>query len=449
MHCHVCRIIPLHGRSPSEALARLPCASHLSDKFLVRPMERTMNRPSSVRVARLVCLGVALFFSISQLAFSQTETILHSFGVVPNDGIRPQAGLVRDAKGNLFGVTAIGGSHLCGRKNQCGTVFEITARGQYKTLYDFAGGANDVGFPNGELTLDAAGNLYGVAAAGGLHGYGAIFKLTPTGSITYLHFLKPADGAPAGGKLLLDAKGNLYGTGSSGPKHCGTIFVLTKSSQFHVLHVFDGTKEGCYPGDLAMDANGNLYGVTVFGTGTALGILYELTPGGKLVVLHSFQYDAGGASPVSPVYVDSTGTVYGLTNDGGSFLGNCGVYLGGCGVVYSISSGNYKVLHSFTGGADGADPVRGLISDGKGKLYGSTWLGGNLTACINGNVALGCGVVFQMSTAGNETVLYEFQGASTDGSTPDGLLVLDKAGNLYGTTLVGGASDLGTVFKIR
>ncbi len=416
-----------------------------------------MRRLASTHCLRLVCL-VALFLSISTLAFSQIETIFHHFGSVPNDGLSPLAGVVRDAKGNLYGTTSDGGTHLCSVRNHCGTIFEITSKGQYKTLYDFSGGAHDGWYPEGELALDAAGNLYGSTVNGGSgncpRGCGTIFKLTPSGNIAYLRFLKPTDGSGVFGKLLMDATGNLYGNAAGGGTNGrGTIFEITSSGQFIVLHSFNGSTEGGNPqGGLVMGTNGSLYGVAVQGGQNGVGTVYKLTPTGKLVVLHSFKYDASGAYPNGPVYVDSTGNIYGTTGYGGSFAGNCGTYFGGCGVVYSISAGKYKVLHIFTDGTDGAEPVVGLKSDGKGNLYGTTLHGGDLS-CMTavGQPGTGCGVVFQMSTAGNETVRYAFQGYPADGSNPWGTLTRDAAGHLYGTTAFGGTPTaiFGTVFKIR
>src|SRR5215472_11287910 len=147
-------------------------------------------------------------------------------------------------------------------------------------------------------------------------------------------------------------------------------------------------------------------------------------------VLHSFSPPAPkGAQPIKALIRDAQGNLYGATESGGRY---------GAGVIYRVSpAGAIKALYSFTGGADGSEPFAGVISDQSGNLYGTTFLGGSS----------GQGVVFKLDPTGHETVLWNFTGGN-DGGNPNSSLVLDSAGNLFGTALNGGAANLGVVFKI-
>lgn len=237
-----------------------------------------------------------------------------------------------------------------------------------------------------------------------------------------------------------------------------------------VLHTFtgglDGSQGGGFfdatgsdSGNLIFDAAGNLYG-TAFQGGTSnpicdngtCGVVYELSPDGgggwTSKTLHAFSGGNDGFWPRSGVVMDASGNIYGTTEWGGPFPTKC---LGnGCGVVYELSpngSGGYStaILHAFTGGGDGSNPYGNVILDSAGNLYGTTLLGGPLTACNEG-----CGVAFKLSRNSSgtwtEQVLHIFR--QTDGDQPMGGLVMDAAGNLYGSTVHGGAVGWGVVFKL-
>lgn len=152
-------------------------------------------------------------------------------------------------------------------------------------------------------------------------------------------------------------------------------------------------------------------------------------------VLYNFTGGADGASPYSNLIHDAAGNLYGTTAIGGNVSRNCGL---GCGAVFKLdTAGNETTLHSFTGGSDGGIPAAGLVRDTVGNLYGATANGG----------ASNSGVVFKLdSMGGHSKVLHGFTGA--DGSNPYGTLVRDAAGNLYGTTGGGGANGGGVVFKV-
>ncbi|HYL11569.1 MAG TPA: choice-of-anchor tandem repeat GloVer-containing protein [Terriglobales bacterium] len=242
--------------------------------------------------------------------------------------------------------------------------------------------------------------------------------------------------------LIMDAAGNLYGTNQlNGAFGYGTIFKLDTSGNETVLHSFTGDAgDGCAPiGALIMDNAGNLYGTT---EDCNLGTVFKLDTSGTYTVLHSFT-GSDGEFPSAALIMDSAGNLYSTTLFGGA---------SGCGTVFKLDSfGNETVLHSFAG-SDGATPTAGLIMDAAGNLYGPTAAGGSGScAPLPHSSEVGCGTVFKLDTSGNETILHSFTGGS-DGANPDAGLIMDKAGNLYGTATGGGSSNCfggcGTVFKL-
>jgi uncharacterized repeat protein (TIGR03803 family) len=182
-----------------------------------------------------------------------------------------------------------------------------------------------------------------------------------------------------------------------------------------------------------------MYGTTFEGGASTQGTVFKLDATGKETVLYSFA-GADGANPTAGLVQDGAGNFYGTTDNGGS--SGCGA-VGGCGVVFKLdTTGKETVLYSFTNAADGATPVGGVIMDTAGNLYGTTY-----------NSPSGCGTVFKVDTTGKETVLHSFTNcftslANSDGGEPYAGLVMDQAGNLYGTTVIGGSSGWGTVFKV-
>ncbi len=312
--------------------------------------------------------------------------------------MQPIGGLTLDAKGNLYGTTQDGGDMSCGIFG-CGTVFELDTSGKKTVLHTFTGSPDGAVPFGGALVFDAKGNLYGTTSGGGAHGGGTVFKLAPDKKLTVLYsFTGGADGAlPYTGRLLLDAKGNLYGTTWKGGAYGrGVVFRVSNKGKETVLHSFTGKADGAQPifDSLISDANGNLYGTTNEGGEPAsgcnnygCGTVFKLTSDGKtFTVLYTFKGGEDGSWPQAGLTWDAEGNLYGETmNGGGSFDG----------VVYEVSSkGKETVLHRFTGGADGASPPFGLISDAKGNLYGATLSGGNSNYCSNGP---GCGVVFKVT----------------------------------------------------
>ncbi len=405
------------------------------------------------------------------------EKVLYTF-TGGNDGSYPAA-VMRDSSGNLCGVTQYGGAA------GAGVVFEVETTGSQTVLYTFTGGT-DGGYPFGELIRDSAGNLYGTAQYGGASGAGVVFKVDPSDNETVLYsFSGGNDGAIPIAGLVRDSAGNFYGTTfSGGTGQVGVVFELSPSGSETVLLNFARGDNGHYPfAGVIRDSTGNLYGTTLWGGNGEAGVVYELNAAGQQTILYSFPSVTDGRYPNSPVTLDSAGNVYGTTFYGGAagdgtvfkldsqghetilhaFVGNesggkpnAGVILDsqgnlygtatsspatvglGNGVVYKVDpSRNYTVLYTFTGGTDGGYPNAGVIRDSSGNLYGTTELGGTS----------GSGVVYALNPSGNEKVLYSFTGGA-DGGIPEGGLIRDGDGNLYGTTTYGGVSGAGVVFKV-
>jgi uncharacterized repeat protein (TIGR03803 family) len=252
-----------------------------------------------------------------------------------------------------------------------------------------------------------------------------------------------ADGGWPESAVVRDAAGNLYGTtfyGGLGTgcdviyAGCGTVFKVDPSGTETVLHAFSGAGDGWNPtGNLVLDAAGNLYGTTLLGGSHGFGTVFKVNSAGDETVLYSFARGSDGGNPNAGLTQDAAGNFYGTTQYGGDDN-----YEHGNGTVFELSpAGQETILYRFKGGPDGASPLSGVILDTTGNIYGTTWVGG----------LYGFGTVFQLDSGGNETVLHSFAGAS-DGANPLGSLVLDEAGNLYGTTSAGGPYGFGTVFTI-
>jgi uncharacterized repeat protein (TIGR03803 family) len=358
------------------------------------------------------------------------ENLLYSFTGGADGGV-PEASVIGDGAGNLYGTTNSGGA------SNAGVVFRLNAKGQETVLYSFTGGA-DGGYPYSGVIRDAAGNLYGTTTYGGGADLGVVYKVDASGHETVLHsFTGAADGGHPNAGLILDAKGNLYGTAvNSGAEYGGVVFRMDPMGNETVLHSFSG-EDGVEPyAGLIGDGAGNLYGTTFYGGTTGNGVVYKLDAKGNETVLYNFTGGADGGEPQSGVILDAEGNLYGTTLLGGT--GDCPE---GCGVAYKLDAiGQESVLHSFTGGADGAngygDP--GLIRDTEGNLYGAT---------SNGGGPASAGVLFELDPAGQESVLYTFPSGS-DGANPHAGVIGDGKGNLYGTTYSGGPANAGVVYQV-
>jgi uncharacterized repeat protein (TIGR03803 family) len=387
-----------------------------------------------------------------------TYSVLYTFCSVANcaDGSEPSYGtLTQDSAGNVYGTTKYGGT------NNSGTVFKVTPAGHETVLYSFCSATNctDGSNPMGGLIWDAGGNLYGTTTSGGTHNDGTVFKLLAGSSWTetvLYSFKGGSDGAGPADGVIWGAYGWLFGTTSGGGSgDAGTVFRLEPPpfSFFSpwtetVIHSFcsaPNCTDGMYPYAGVTDVFGILYGTTQQG-GTyqgsgnqGNGVLYQIYQDGSgFNVLYNFcslGSCADGFFPMAGVIQDPSGDLYGTTVYGGA---------GVSGTVFEFNtSGQESVVHSFDTLGDGEVPQGGpLLMDGSGNLYGTTFQGG-----AHGTGNGGDGIVFEVDSSGNESVLYNFcsQANCADGEFPDAGLIEDATGNLYGTTLFGGSSDPGCI----
>jgi len=387
-------------------------------------------------------------------AWAAHEKTLHSFTGV--DGSYPVAGLIWDNAGNLYGTTYWGGTH-----DNRGTAFELmpNADGTWtrKVLHYFGAG-NDGAHPIGGLVFDAAGNLYGTTSEGGAYcesdvrfGCGTVFELSPNGAGGWteriLHnFGDGLDGTFPHAGLIWDSAGNLYGTTTEGGSHNerGTVFELTPRGDGtwteKTLHNFANSFDGSYAqAPLIFDAAGNLYGTTHLGGAYGEGTVYELSPNGHGGWTERVLHNF---RPASQCGNPNAGLIW---DAAGNLYGT--VYYGGPylqGAVFELSpngdgSWTTKFLHYFGNGLDGANPNGSLIFDAAGNLYGTTYDGGANHYH---------GTVFKLTPNGSggwtESVVHNFG----KGWNPESNLIFDAAGNLYGTTYSGSINGKGTVFEI-
>src|ERR1039458_1359539 len=274
--------------------------------------------------------------------------------------------------------------------------------------------------------------IYGTTEYGGTAGLGKVFKVDTAGQETLLYsFTGGADGGEPFAGVIRDSAGNLYGTTLlGGATNAGVVYKLDTAGKETLLYSFTGCADGREPfAGVIRDSAGNLYGTTLEGGTAEAAVFFKLDTAGQQAVLYSFTAAAAGSQPYSGVIRDSAGNLYGTTLLGGAT---------NAGVVFKVNTaGKGTVLHTFTGGADGGGPYAGVIRDSAGNLYGTTSWGGTA----------GAGVVYKLDPAGRETVLYNFTGGA-DGSGPQAGVIRDTAGNLYGTTVRGGATGSGVVYKL-
>lgn len=395
------------------------------------------------------------------------------------DGINPEAGLVRDSAGNLYGTTIGGGSGF-------GTVFELVNGTTFRQLYSFCAqeGCTDGVSPRGALIVDSTGNLYGTASGGGANGAGVAFELAKSGSSWTLHVLHNfcseggsacTDGSTPSGTDIgasgtlaysgavsgqaYDGNSPLYGTTETGGvNNSGVVFALTPSAGSwteSVLYSFcakAACADGASAGNLIVKNDNLLYGTTALGTGSVFQLKQHVKKKTwRLTTLYTFCKVSGcldGAVPMG-LTMNGSGTLFGTTFAGGFSSTFC-FFSSGCGTVFSLvphgKRSREAVLYNFCSISlcpDGAQPEPGLAMDSSGALYGATNTGGSQT-CFDG-----CGVAFKVQS-GAEAVLHEFctEDGCTEGTSPGAGVVLDSANNVFGTTDFGGVSGGGTAYEI-
>jgi uncharacterized repeat protein (TIGR03803 family) len=307
------------------------------------------------------------------------------------------------------------------------TSVSIACVSNFGLLYSFAGGSGDAADPYHTLIQGSDGDFYGTTIAGGSSNVGTIFKITPSGTETVFHSFASI---PYSG-LVQGSDGNIYGTtATGGTSGRGTVFKITPSGTESVLFSFPAGSSDPYTG-LIQGSDGNFYGTTGAGGTSDDGTVFKITPSGTETVLHAFaKSGSDGETPYAGLIQGSDGNFYGTTYFGGA---------NGFGTVFKVTpSGTETVLYSFAGGSDGEHPYAGVIQGSDGNFYGTTYQGGT-----SGN-----GTVFKLTPSGTETVSYSFAGGSSDGANPEAGVIQGSDGNLYGTTLQGGASGLGIVFEL-
>ncbi len=340
------------------------------------------------------------------------------------------AALLQGTDGNLYGTTGQGGAGNC--SYGCGTIFKTdTAGAIFTMLHSFVGsdGAN----PYAGLLQGADGNLYGTATYGGAIGGGTFFKTDTTGAtFTVLHSFDGSHGAAPTASLIQGPDGKLYGTTFYGGVDAyGTIFQTdTTGATFTTLHIFEVYGDGGNPyASLVQGTDGFLYGTDVTGSAGGVGAIFKTdTTGATFITLKSFTY-VDGENPSAGLIQGTDGYLYGTAPLGGAHQS---------GTIFKTDTAGatFTVLHDFAY-SDGSYPYAGLLQGTDGSLYGTTYEGG----------ANGYGTIFKIDTTGATfTSLHSF--TDTDGAFPYGRLVQGSDGNLYGTASGGGASQMGTIFKI-
>ena len=380
---------------------------------------------------KMGCALLAFCAATAMLSLAQdTLTTLVSFGGL--NGSDPYMVLTQGADGNFYGTTQDGGANCL---FDCGTVFKMTPSGTLTTLYSFCSQTNcaDGDVPIGALVQAANGDFFGTTSGGGTHGWGTVFKITPTGTLTTIYNFctrqNCTDGKVPDSGLVQGRNGNFYGTTDEGGFGGGTVFEISPAGKLTTLHSFDGT-DGYEPfGALVLATNGNFYGETSIGGTTGDGTIFEITPGGYLTTLFSFD-GANGSAPLGGLIQAANGAFYGVTTN---FPGT----------VFTITSGGkLTTLYNFCslpGCTDGSQPYGPLAQGTDGNFYGTT-----------SDFETGNGTIFEITPGGSLTTLYTFCSlpGCTDGAAPTVGMLQATNGMFYGTTSTGGSFLDGTIFSL-
>ena len=401
-----------------------------------------------VRMKRLpikrIAIGFAALAAFALPAVAATETVLYSF---PDSGTGYPLGTLTFENGSLYGTGA--GDQRAGN----GQVFKLTNSGgswREKTLVTFDG-ANGA-LPYTGPVRGPGGVFYGTTWTGDAYNGGNVFALHKSGGKWVEQTIWAFGGTSGDGTqpecdLVRDKSGNLYGTTyGGGAYNLGTVFELSKVNGVwteSLLHSFAGNGDGWEPyAGLLMAGSGTFYGTTRYGGNYGNGTVFRLSQSGgvwKLKIIHSFAGGNDGYEPLGTLIRDKNGSLYGTTYAGGA---------PDTGTVFMLTPSGGKwtetILHVFNWqNGDGYHPFAGLRWSPSGSMYGTTSHGGDCGPP-------GTGTVFELTQSSGvwtETILHCFAG-NADGSYPQGRVILDKNGALYGTTEIGGTDNLGTVWKI-
>ncbi len=395
-----------------------------------------VNRVSRLVLAAISCTTLTVGLLSAVPARAQTPTTIYGFPGTPGP-VNPNIEAIAQGRdGNLY-LTAAGGDGgaVDCTTTYCGTAFKITTSGAVTDVFDFSNGGCPASFCGtgayGGLTLGADGNFYGATFYGGTtSNNGTVFKLTPAGVATALHnFTGAGDGSRPYGSPIQAPSGIFYGTTTSATVANSTAYSVTSAGVFATLHTFTGPDGQNVYAPLVQGSDGNLYGDTAAGGTSNNGVIFKMTPAGVVTVLHNFTGTDGSNGSFALIQA-SDGNFYGTTYAGGT---------AGAGVIFKItSSGTYTVLHNINGTTEGNGPWGSLVQATNGKLYG-----------ITSNIEIGLyGTIFSITTSGTFATLYSFTGGA-DGGNPLSPLIQHTNGLLYGTTNVGGNTNCLSVVNIN
>lgn len=374
-------------------------------------------------VASLLLAGLLAWQAPVALAQASFKS-LHSFSTA--DGALPQAALTPAGK-YFYGSTQYGGSA------GAGTVFRMSSKGEVTVLHSFAQDGVDGQQPHARLLLASDGLLYGCTQKGGAAGDGTLFSISKTGVYKLIYTFDGSAGGPAqpAAPLIQIADGSFIGTtyqGGSGGT--GTVFRITPSGTLTVLHDFGPADGGLPTAGITLASDGNYYGTTTSGGSAGYGTAFRLTPAGVFTVLHNFVYASSGSNPWGGLVQASDGHLYGTTGSGGD---------NGAGTLFRLTlTGTLTKLFSFGSGL-GANPTGTLALGTDGLLYGTTY---------QTQVPQNAGTVFRSTLAGVVSTLYAFPVDQQSGANPWAGVTVGKKGRLYGTTVLGGAAGVGTLYRL-
>jgi len=433
-------------------------------QFQMRFLKETSMKPTSFerttwndltesgRIRQVLGLGSLIIFMLMVMVSAsglqaQTFTVLHDFAL--GTGANPtNPGIIAQGRDGSLYSTTVGG---CGGFNLDGSVFRVSPAGVYKMVACLSTDAALGGVYSG-VTLGSDGNFYGTTYGGDY--YGAVFKASAAGKVTFgkVFGARPNFASPFAPPVLgLD--GNWYGTveegGSNGCTYgfggCGGMYKIASSfKNYKQLDTLQQTNGANPYSPLLLGSDGDFYGTTYQGGPgyPSGGVIFKMTPAGvhtvlyNLCALHNNCLD--GANPLDGLVQGADGEFYGTASSGGTRT-YAGASAGG--LIFKVSStGVYQVLYNFcsqTSCTDGNTPYGGLVLGSDGNFYGTTQAGGTHNY----------GTIFQLTPAGNLTVLYNFD--STTGSYPEGTLVQHTNGILYGDTHNGGTTNYGTFFSLN
>lgn len=355
-------------------------------------------------------------FVISSTGAFQT---LYSFSSTGAEGYSPYGALIQASDGLLYGTAYLGGA--LGK----GSIFRLTTSGGLTSIHSFAG-TTDGSNPRAGLVKGSDGRLYGLASMGGLNGKGTIFSTDTSGATIVLRSLATTDGVNPLGPLVLASSGMFYGTASSsGPAgSAGTIFKISSTGSFSVMHAFLGSPAKPYA-SFVQGRDGRLYGTSYSGGGYNKGTIFAIGMDGSVQLIHGFTGTDGG-NPMGSVVQDASSNWFGATSTGGSAGRGTGFKMSGAGAMQAVVS---------LASPGGYSAYTGLVMASDGNYYGGASVGG----------AYGYGTLFRLAPTGTLTHIYSFTGPS--GSSPYAAMIVGPNGLLYGTTPSGGTSGLGTVFS--